>query len=105
MSQTQTRRYMRRSEAQWRELIRELRQSGLSRAAFCQMHGLSLSSLSNRLRRSRDAVRVRSETLPDFVELTAVASPATPAPRTTLAWDVELTLGPGVVLRLRSGRC
>lgn len=96
--------YVRRSESQWRELIGEWRQSGQSQAAFCASRGVALSSLGNWLR------KLKGEAVPGpgpqrreaagFIELTA----PTVAQETPPAWDVELSLGDGIRLRLRCTR-
>lgn len=108
----EARRYARRSVAQWRELVRQCAQSGLSQTAFCQSHGVAVSSLHHWRRKLGDEVRGRGAGDADaaaapadaeragFVELRPVdPSVRQPVP----AWDVELTLGDGIVLRLRGG--
>ncbi len=93
-----TRSHMRRSAEQWRDLITRFEQSGQTREGFCAEHGLALSSFNRwRQKLRRDFARgegVVGEAL--FVELTPEA-----ASSVTLAWDVELQLGGGMILRLR----
>jgi putative transposase len=95
----------RRSEAQWRALFSAFEASGETRRRFCARHGVALSTFEwwrRRLReqaRSTSAAPLRSEAL--FVELTAPMAPIRELPGS--AWDVELELGAGVVLRLRRG--
>lgn len=94
----------RRSEAQWRVLTSAFAKSGLSCRVFCARHGASVSTLDwwcKRLgvaprtgasRRGRDAL---------FVELTPSVSATTDSGNRVAAWDVELELGAGMVLRVR----
>ena len=98
-------RYARRSEVQWRELMVDLEQSGLSHAAFCRSRGVAPSSLGNWLRKLRGEARSdrasRNAPAAGFIEL----RPSAAADVAPLAWDVELTLGDGIALRLRCARC
>ncbi len=96
----------RRSASEWRALMRAFSQSGMTRAQFCDRHGLVLSTFAwwrSHLRHESTAV---SETTPApasalFVELAHDKPLATAASN----WDVELELGSGVFLRLRRGAC
>ncbi|MDT0499183.1 hypothetical protein RM530_17710 [Algiphilus sp. W345] len=93
--------YVRRSESDWRHLIQEWKQSGQSQAVFCASRGLALSSLCN-WRRKLKSESVSSSGSPPreaagFIELTAPMASEKESP----AWDVELSLGEGTVLRLR----
>lgn len=97
----------RRSEAQWRALFLAFETSGETRRRFCARHGVALSTFDwwrRRLREPAGSVSVaplRSAAL--FVELTAPMAPVRELPGRAAAWDVELELGAGVVLRLRRG--
>jgi putative transposase len=99
------RKYARHSAAQWRALISEFEASGVSQQAFCTRHGLAKSTFElwrRKLRGARvDVAGVRPEAL--FVELTAPIVDKTEASPAAPAWEVELDLGAGVVLRLRRG--
>lgn len=102
------RRRVRRSAAQWRALVGAFEVSGLSRRAFCARHEVSVSTFDWWRKRLRDeprevpAVRAAAEAL--FVELGAPpAATASDARRAVAAWDLELELGAGLVLRLRRG--
>lgn len=78
---------VRRDRAEWQRLVAEYEQSGLTRKAFCAARGLRVSSLGYwRTRLGRAAADT------GFVEL--------PAPGGN-GWEVELSLGAGLVLRLR----
>ncbi|MDT0499334.1 hypothetical protein RM530_18505, partial [Algiphilus sp. W345] len=93
--------YVRRSESDWRRLIEEWAQSGQSQEAFCASRGLALSSLCNWRRKLKAGSAASPESPPreaaDFIELTAPVASDKESP----AWDLELSLGEGTVLRLR----
>lgn len=97
----------RRSEAQWRALFSVFETSGETRRRFCARHGVALSTFDWWRRRLREqagsagAAPLHPEAL--FVELTAPMTPLREMPGSAAAWDVELELGAGVVLRLRRG--
>ena len=87
----------RRTAEQWRSLIAEQADSGLSQAAFCKRKRLSLSTFSLWKRRLSEpgelAVR-QNEDQATWIDLGQLASSRT-------GWDIELDLGDGVCLRLR----
>ena len=85
--------YTRRDASQWKRLIAEHAHSGLSQRAFCERHGISSSSFGSWKRRLEAAPDREAEGA-GFIEVALEPSLAQP-------WDVELTLGPGVVLRVR----
>ncbi len=89
---------IRRSPEQWRDLFTSFEQSGQTRERFCTEQGLALSSFDRWRHKLRyDGPRgeaVVGDAL--FVELTPDAESSVKP-----AWDVELQLGAGVVLRLR----
>ena len=99
-----TRRRARRTAAQWRDLFERFEQSGQTRGKFCAAHGLALSTFDLWRRKLGATPTPVDEEHPEalFVELTSSArtqmSPTSSGPR---AWEVELELGAGVVLRLR----
>ena len=81
-----------RTRAEWEVLVSKYECSDLSRKHFCDQESISVSSLDYwRHRLNREP---RSEAVP-FVELPKMVS--------SPAWDVELELGGGAVLRLRRG--
>lgn len=98
----------RRSPAQWRTLIRAFERSGQTRRGFCARHDVALSTFDwwrKRLGVVGDRAAAHAPDAELFVEL---APPGTPVTATVVApaWDVELELGAGMVLRLRrSGAC
>jgi putative transposase len=101
------RRRMRRSAAQWRALVAAFEQSSLSRRAFCARQGVSVSTFDW----WRKRLNIESGGLPVacadsdalFVELSAPLAATGAAHAAPVAWDVELELGTGMVLRLRRG--
>ena len=104
------RRHTRLGEAQWRTLVSAFVESGTTRRAFCAQHGLSVSTFDwwrKRLGAMPCAARPRARADALFVELTAssgAAAAAVPVSHRSMpAWDVELELGAGVVLRVRRG--
>jgi hypothetical protein len=87
-----TKRRIRRTGDEWRRLIDEQADSGLTQSTFCQANGLRLSSFQNW--KHRLAAEVPTE---PWVELGMLDRPA------GMGWDNELELGEGICLRLR--RC
>ena len=75
---------IRRSRAEWEELISQYRESGVSKDAFCKREGVSRSSFGVWHR------KLGGES-GDFVEV------APPRSR----WDIELELPGSVLLRMR----
>ncbi len=93
---------VRRSAAQWQDIIHQYEQSGQTQEVFCGGQALALSTFS----RWRQRLAGSPDSLPGneahFVELSPhedlLAAPSS-AP-----WDVELQLGTAITLRLRH-RC
>ena len=86
-----------RSRAQWSALLERYRDSALTQTAFCEAHGLAISSFTRALRRERNAPE-HSEDHDAFVPmLVDNAGEPSEAPQ----WELELTLGAGFVLRMR----
>ncbi len=99
-----TRSRVRRTAAQWRKLIERFEGSGQTRGTFCAANGLALSTFDLWRRKLGETQAPADEEHPEslFVELTNATEAA--GSRTlagTAAWEVELALGAGVVLRLR----
>ena len=100
-----TRRRVRRTAAQWRKLIERFGRSGQTRGKFCAANGLALSTFDLWRRKLGQTQAAADEAQPEslFVELANATEPAGPS-RTaagTGAWEVEVELGAGMVLRLR----
>ena len=89
-----------RSVAQWQTLFVEQAASGLTQQAFCRSRGLSSSAFYNAKARLKkiDAGHVMTS-MPEFIAVSVEPTPR--AQERERAWDVELTLGAGVVLRVR----
>lgn len=83
----------RRTAAQWQALFLEQAQSDLSVQAFCTARGIGYSTFGNWKSRLANDVQA-AEQATRFVEL--------PSPDVLCAphWDVELTLGTDIVLRV-----
>ena len=99
-----TRHRARRTAAQWRELVERFERTGQSRGEFCAAHRWALSTFDLWRRKLRTTPAAVEETHPEalFVELTNPAHTRTsPTSSGPSAWEVELELGAGVVLRLR----
>ena len=87
----------RRTAEQWRSLIAEQAESGLSQQAFCKRKRLSLSTFTlwkRRLSEPEELAATQSEDQTTWIDLGQLASSRS-------AWDIELNLGDGVCLRLR----
>ena len=86
-----------RSAAQWRTVIDEQQQSGLTQEAFCKAHGVSSTALAKwrqRLGAGGKQTRVIKAKAPAFVEI------APPSRVTEGGLKVRLDLGAGIVLEL-----
>jgi hypothetical protein len=94
----------RRDQSQWQQLIDQQLRSGLSGAAFCREHDVAYASFMGWRKRLGDVEPPSSS--PSFIELTAPVTTTQNAPATASAQGscelcVELTLGPGIELRIR----
>jgi len=78
---------VRRSAAEWRTILRQFDESGLTRAEFCRRQGLDLTTFQRWRRRLENAQE-------SFVEVAASAEPVAP-------WAMEIELASGAILRLR----
>ena len=93
-----------RSASEWRALVKAYGKRACTRAEFCRQQGVAESTLDwwRRKLETRSVKRASSSVVGtpslDFIDLTLsrVESPA---------WDVELDLGAGMVLRLRRSAC
>ena len=100
--------YQSYSAYQWQQIMDHYHRSGLNQKTFCQQEGLAMSTFS-KWRKQLGLVNTRPavDTDADFRPL--VSSP--PLTVTAAAehtrdhdhWDVELMLGDGIILRLRTG--
>ena len=86
-----------RTEEQWRQLIEEHEAGDLSVDKFCTQNNLKRTTFYKwRKRLLQESIPL--STPPAFIELPVAKT--TPVQQST--WDIELELGSGVVLRLRS---
>ena len=93
---------IRRGQDEWLDIIACFEQSGQTRDQFCTEHNLGLSTFSrwrHQLRRAGMSPSP-SNSEASFIELEPPV-----AANLSQAWDVELELGAGVVLRLRRSGC
>lgn len=81
-----------RGEAEWRRLMSDFEGWEGTQASFCESRGVSLKSFQNWRRRLGLTPRSRVGRSDGFVEVAVSSGPD---------WDVELSLGDGVVLRVR----
>jgi hypothetical protein len=87
----------RRTRRQWSALIEQYARSAQTQTAFCASRGLPISSFTSALRRAResgDDVAPANAFVPVHVD-------GVSQPTRSSAWHVELTLGAGIVLRIR----
>jgi hypothetical protein len=88
---------VRRSADHWQALVEQFEQSGLSAMQFCQEHQLGYASFCQWRRRLADegaAQATGSKTAAEFVDLSALGAASTGG------WQIVLSLGGGVELRL-----
>jgi len=85
-----------RTRAEWEQIIGAFERSGLTQEAFCQRESIAAGSLSTWRRKLTEE---HASGL--FMELPMAPSPGRSAPAEKMAWDVELDLGAGMILRLR----
>ena len=88
-----------RTQEQWKALLEEFNTSGLTRAAFCKKHRIATSSL---YRWQQLFERARNADFIDVTEPLVNAPESHPTPVRDNDWQVELELGSGIVLRLRT---
>ena len=86
-----------RNREQWTQIIEQFNTSDMSVASFCRIHQINPASFYQRRKQLSQQVQ-SSEPQPMFVEITQPDEPRHSEPA---AWDIELELGQGVVLRMR----
>ena len=95
-------RMVRRSAEQWREIVSRFEASDLTVDAFCAAEGLRRRMLrrwQHKFSLPGEVAPARKSTRKGFVELADT-------PADAAAWDVEVDLGRGLVVRLRrASRC
>ena len=89
-----------RSRSQWKALLEAFNTGELTKAAFCKKHRIATSSLYR-----WQQILSQGTVDTDFIDITEPLS-ITPAPPPVHEcdnnWQVELALGAGIVLRLRT---
>ena len=91
---------------EWQVIMDDFMSSGLTQAVFCEQQGLAASTFSKWRKQLGLAGRSGKKPVADFQPLMP-ASPSTPIPTIASApsaaeWQVELTLGVGIVLRIQT---
>jgi hypothetical protein len=100
MARKRETRQPRRGRDEWARLFSEQAESGLSQRAFCESRHLSVSTFCNAKRRAGAAARDGAPGIGgDFIPIIFDTETSEPA---TERWNIELDLGSGVVLRIRS---
>ena len=101
-TKTPSRKYTRRSEAQWRDLINNFKQSELLLEAYCQHHKIAPSGFYA-WRKRLECGSGNEASADTFIDITPRPGiQASPAQADNSAWQVELTLGPDCVLRIKT---
>jgi len=88
-----------RTRGQWKSLVDEFTTSGLTKVAFCKKKGIATSCF-HRWQHVFAGQPAASEFIDITEPITAAASP--PPVAGNADWQVELELGSGMVLRLRT---
>ena len=89
-----------RTQDQWKTLLDEFNTGGLTKSAFCKKHRIATSSLYRWQKLFND--RAGDADFVDVTESLANAPKSHPVPMRDNDWQVELELGAGIVLRLRT---
>lgn len=90
-----------RTRDQWKSLVAGFATSGLTKTAFCKKQRIATSCLYR-----WQKVFASQPTSADFIDITKTVSSAPTAQRladNNPQWQVELELGAGIVLRVRTG--
>lgn len=101
-TQTISRKYTRRSEAQWRELITNFEQSDQTLETYCQYHKIAPSGFYTWRKRFENEAggKTNAEALIDITPQLNAQSYSRPSE--SASWQVELELGHGCVLRIKT---
>ena len=99
-----SRKYTRRSEAQWRDLINNFAHSDLTQEGYCQQHKISPSGFyAWRKRFESESPKMPNSAQEAFVDITPQLTPKSAIEGSENAsWNVELELGTGYVLRIKT---
>jgi hypothetical protein len=85
---------IRRSRAEWEQLMSDYENGSLSQRAFCDQHDVAYSSFCYWRKQLRMPV-MDAPKLSSLIELPALMSDTAPN------WRIELDLGAGMILRIR----
>lgn len=98
-------RSLRRSAAQWHQIVEAQQASGLSSPRFCKDNGISYPSFINWKKKLNTVASKPDPTLPAFIELTPQVESTLPDAASPDAQPVhiELDLGAGIHLRISRG--
>ncbi len=95
---TPHRKVIHRKAEYWQEKIYHWKSSSLTQAQFCHQHGLAMSTF-HKWQKKLKTDEIPKRQLPQpFIEL-PVDSLSHPEPEQQ--WDIELSLGKGITLRMR----
>ena len=89
---------IRRSPEQWQELVDQWRDSGQSAARFCKTHGIGYASFCSWRKRLADEQAGPVDPETQFIDLGALTST-----HVGHGWNIVLSLGNGLELRLSQG--
>ncbi len=87
-----------RTADQWRQIVGEFHRSSLTRSEFCKQQGIAPSGLYHWQRKFEQEVLSARYNEGTFIE---IQPPSGGGAAMSQAWDVELELGQGRVLRVR----
>ena len=97
MSEDTGARGVRRSAAQWSQLVQAYLQSGVTQREFCASNGLAPSSFYKALSRYRSGdSKMPAAVDAPFAAVSLDGGAASPG------WDVEIELSPSVFIRMRT---
>ena len=89
---------IRRTRAQWQSIMADFEQSELGGEAYCQRHGLAYSSFA----KWRSLLKQEALSEEDPVSFIQLPNTLTSLSDHPTGWDIELDLGAGVMIRLKS---
>jgi len=97
----------RRNKQQWQQLINDQQRSGLSQKAFCRQQGIAVATFGywkRKLQPVLEATKQQSGAGAPWLELSHLPPPSRDDAEIDRAvdWQIELELGHGVYLRLKS---
>ena len=93
--------YTRRSPEQWQAIINNFSTSGLTLNEYCQQHSIALSGFYAWRKRLQQQNLPETAT-PKLIEITPEFTAPTKQTHDSNTWQVELELGGGCILRLRT---